>query len=284
MRLPGGLESAAGIEREFAFRPLTGGVELAVAESAQRPDTLPADRVTAALSACLEHVGQRPVDRATVDALCGGDRQVLMHQLAAHAEPDTGWLLARCAGCKAEFDLFIQQGSLPVKPAGPGFPYADVDTEHGRCRFRVPNGGDQCAVSASDTPQALQALMQRCLVDSPGDSPGASRDIRFSDEDRVRIEAALDEVAPQATTEALATCPECSLQNAVALNPYAVLDALSDSIVEEVHTLAWHYHWSEQAILDLPRSRRRQYLALIERARRGTQSGGQPQGAPAWAS
>ncbi len=41
-------------------------------------------------------------------------------------------------------------------------------------------------------------------------------------------------------------------------------------VVEEVHALAFHYHWAEQEILALPRSRRRRYLDLIDdQLRRG---------------
>ncbi len=34
-------------------------------------------------------------------------------------------------------------------------------------------------------------------------------------------------------------------------------------LYKEVHTLASHYHWSENEILDLTRNKRKEYLELI---------------------
>jgi len=47
-----------------------------------------------------------------------------------------------------------------------------------------------------------------------------------------------------------------------------------DGLYEELHHLAYHYHWSEREILAMRRSRRRRYLALLahklEQMREGT--------------
>ena len=37
-----------------------------------------------------------------------------------------------------------------------------------------------------------------------------------------------------------------------------------DTLYEELHRIAIHYHWSERAILRLPTSKRRRYLRLLE--------------------
>ena len=47
-----------------------------------------------------------------------------------------------------------------------------------------------------------------------------------------------------------------------------------DRLIEEIHVLALHYHWSESEILRLPRSKRRRYLALLERTMASASSGG----------
>jgi hypothetical protein len=36
-----------------------------------------------------------------------------------------------------------------------------------------------------------------------------------------------------------------------------------DTLLEEVHYLAFHYHWSEKDILSMTRSKRRRYLAIL---------------------
>jgi len=38
----------------------------------------------------------------------------------------------------------------------------------------------------------------------------------------------------------------------------------ADALIRQVHTLALHYHWSQAAILRLPRARRLRYLALLD--------------------
>jgi hypothetical protein len=44
-------------------------------------------------------------------------------------------------------------------------------------------------------------------------------------------------------------------------------------LYEEVHHLAYHYHWTERDILELPRSKRRRYLALLASKLEQSQSG-----------
>lgn len=37
----------------------------------------------------------------------------------------------------------------------------------------------------------------------------------------------------------------------------------AEGLCEEVHHLAFHYHWPEREILELPRTKRRRYLAML---------------------
>jgi hypothetical protein len=46
-----------------------------------------------------------------------------------------------------------------------------------------------------------------------------------------------------------------------------------ERLYEEVHVLALHYHWAEAAILALPTTKRRRYLALLARHLGGSDSG-----------
>jgi len=64
-----------------------------------------------------------------------------------------------------------------------------------------------------------------------------------------------------------AACPECGTARAVDLDPYGALRHRPDTLLLQVHRLAWHYHWSEAEILALPRPRRLRYLQLIDQAR-----------------
>ena len=49
-----------------------------------------------------------------------------------------------------------------------------------------------------------------------------------------------------------------------------------DRLYDEIHWLAYHYHWAEKDVLDMTRSKRRRYRGLLRRElereseRRGT--------------
>jgi hypothetical protein len=68
-------------------------------------------------------------------------------------------------------------------------------------------------------------------------------------------------MAPEVAEEATAACPECDAENRIEIDPYLTLIAASPTIYEEVHLIASTYHWSEAAVLALPRDRRKRYLA-----------------------
>ena len=77
----------------------------------------------------------------------------------------------------------------------------------------------------------------------------------------------LETVAPEVALRAHADCPQCEAPNEIWLDPYISVREHGGDLLEEIHTLASAYHWSEAEILRLPRSRRQAYLRLVERAR-----------------
>ncbi len=263
MRLPGGLWRDGERLRDSAFRPATGAVELAVAESTSRPEP-PPRRVTAVLAEVLEHIGGRPAEPRDVRALAVGDRQFLMRQLGALLGFEEIWLTATCSQCDAPFDFPIAPATLPVKAAAEGFPFVEVDTSLGRRRFRVPTGEDQEAVTdMADEGTAVRRLVGLCAVPAEDEkyAPGDG----FTDDDIAGIDAALEEVAPEVATTALAACPECGHSGEVYIAPAVWMDLGAGTIFDDIHTLASTYHWSEADILALPRDRRYRYLRMIER-------------------
>lgn len=263
MELPGGLWDDGACRKSFAFKPITGHLELAVMES--EGHSVP-QRVTAALAAALaELCGAKP-RWERVHRLSVGDRQFLMRRLALLLEPNQRWLTHRCRECESRFDFFLQLSSLPVKPAGPGFPFAAVETGQGVCRLRAVTGADQEAIALlEDMVAARRTLIQRSVVSLDGKPPPA--ELNFSERELENIENALERIAPEVATEIQAPCPECAAANRIAVDPYECLARRKDSLYQEIHALAWHYHWSEKAILALPRPRRTLYLQLIDRAR-----------------
>ncbi len=267
MLLPGGVWRRGERRRDFAFRPVTGEVELALAEGAAASSG-PSAQVTAALAAALAQVGGEPASPEVVAGLTVADRQFLARQLAAWLGQDGVWFTAACRACGADFDFHVQQSALPVKEAGEGAPFATVDTSLGPCRLRLPTGADQEAIAhLEDEEEALRALVSRCLLALGDGAPPEDAALDLGDDDLARIEEALETAAPEVALRAQAECPECAAPNRIWLDPYLSLREHGGNLFQEIHVLASAYHWSEADILRLPRSRRQIYLRLVDRAR-----------------
>ncbi|HEX4960713.1 MAG TPA: hypothetical protein VF173_07725 [Thermoanaerobaculia bacterium] len=257
--LPGGLFEQGERLRDWSFAPLTGALEVAIAEAARGQASLP-QRITAVLAAALGRLGGGEVGSEAVRSLCVADRQFLMRRLAVTLGQDEDWLSAACTRCGSAFDVPIRQSELPVKPAGDGFPFITAETSHGRLRLRVPTGADQEAIAAVEDPaEARRRLARRCVVD-PLPGPLTPKDLEA-------IDTALEEVAPELVTRVQVPCVDCGHPNELYLDPYLCLSRASTEIFADVHALASHYHWSQREILSLPRERRQLYIDLIDKAR-----------------
>jgi hypothetical protein len=81
-----------------------------------------------------------------------------------------------------------------------------------------------------------------------------------------QIDASLEASSPAVCTTIITQCPECNKEQTVTLDPYDVIHRRNDSLYHQVHTIAYHYHWSEPDILALPQSRRQRYLRYIDQA------------------
>lgn len=262
MQLPGGLVEGGARRRGWAFRPVSGEFELALAEVAEQRASTPR-AVTRALALALDHLGGEAATEARTAALCVADRQFLMRELDRHLGFDGGWFHADCGGCGARFDFRINYADLPVTEAGEGFPLAEVEVGGRRLRFRLPTGADQEALVGLPESQAPRWLLGR-IAESAEQPAG----IESLGADAIAaVEAALEAVSPGVVVQVGARCPECGAANAVDLDPYRALARRSDGLLDEVHRIAIHYHWSEAEILALPYGRRQRYLRLIDRAR-----------------
>lgn len=268
-RLPGGLLTDNGLARDYVFVPANGLLEMALSDLASTAVNMP-DAVSLALMAALHHVAGGPPSRERVDALCVADRQFLMRQLARHLGDEGGWFNATCGACGSRFDFQLQYADLPVKEAGPGYPYAQLDWRNRQLTLRIPCGADQLALldgaDEADTVESPQARLLGALL-TPASEPATFDPSLMDENERHRIDAALEQASPAVCTEVAAPCPDCGHVTPVGIDPYSVLTRPVDHLLDEVHRLAWSYHWSESDILALPRARRQQYLQMIDRQR-----------------
>lgn len=177
-----------------------------------------------------------------------------MHTEAICAAPD----------CRAPIDVSFSIGRYMAhhRPRRPRGAVSARDggwyiLEGADLRFRVPSVGDLLEAMTTDSP-AL-ALSERCVK---GDLSGPLAR---------RVSRVLDALAPRLESRIGGTCPECGHAVAFDFDPtsYVVreLREVFAWIHSDMHTLAYAYGWSEEAILALPRGRRRHYATLIENER-----------------
>lgn len=264
--LPGGVWIEGRLRRDAVLCPITGRLEQDVAEQWEAAAHWP-ELVSCVLLRALEQLGGQPATPALVDGLSVADRQYLLLQLVIALEGDLVWTSYACGACRASFDLPLQRSALPWKPAGAGYPFADLTLGSRRMRLRVPSGADQHAIVACRSAEAVGLLLQRCLLGVDGGDVPAGFVAGLDDASIQCIEAALDQAAP-ALGEVLQTrCPECGRAQQLRVEPFAREPGSGHALSLEVHVIARHYHWGESEILALPRPRRQRYLALIDSER-----------------
>ncbi|HUZ03482.1 MAG TPA: hypothetical protein VMU89_24315 [Thermomicrobiaceae bacterium] len=270
VRLPGGLVLDDGQRIELAeLRPLSGREEDWLAT---HPGVPSAVATTHLLGSCVVRLGDTKTGPELARRLLVGDRDYLMLQLRRLTLGERVSAVVGCPACGERMDVDFRVDDVPVEwrpqvatnhlvtmdapAAGDAVPPRTV-------RVRLPNGADQEAVLGLEASIAVERLLARCLVEP---------DAALTAKERVAVIEALDRLAPQVEVELDLTCPECAHELVVPFDTTAFfLDEVRQSnahLLREVHTLAFHYHWSETEILELTRARRRAYLSLLSDALR----------------
>jgi hypothetical protein len=265
VELPGGLvRDGEPPLRQVELRPLRGFEEEWLARNAHAPNAL---AVTELLGACVARVGAEPPSRELVRGMLVGDRDFLVLELRRLTLGETVHAVLDCPACDGRMDVDFRAGEVPVerRPHTMAVHRLELDGSAGRARtvrFRLPTGADQEAVLEPGPEHAAEALLARCLVDDGGTA--------LSAEELARVADAIEALAPQLELELELTCPECAHAFVTWFDLTAFfLDEIRGGwaqLLREVHHLAFHYHWSEAAILGLTRERRRAYLALLSEA------------------
>jgi hypothetical protein len=169
----------------------------------------------------------------------------------------------RCAtpGCGERIDVSFGIGNYleyhrPRRPRGIAeAPDAGWFTLAGAAaRFRIPTVADLLAASSDSRP--ADTLSGRC-VDAPEVSRALAR----------RLDRALSALAPSLNDLLGGSCPVCGNEVSMRFDPlgYTLTELRNafSGIHLETHALASAYGWPEEAILALPRGRRRRYASII---------------------
>jgi hypothetical protein len=281
-RLPGGYFDEQGrLHDEAELVPLAGRDEEVLLDE-QR---LPAAAVTALLSRTLVRVGTlTDIDESLARRLLVADRQALLLRLRelTFGPRVKGNVLCPLPGCGQRVSLDFAIADLPVRALADKRPAYECElpepagTAAGdpvrTVLLRLPNGGDQealCAAVAAggSAVQALRLLVQRCLV---GGSPSVDE---LAPADLLAIERFLADTAPAVDLEVCARCPHCRRELTTELDIqdffFGELATSAEQLYQDVHLLALHYHWSEQEILALSRTKRERYLGILADALEG---------------
>jgi hypothetical protein len=282
--LPGGYVDGAGVvHRQVELAPLSGREEEFLAANHRWES---ATLVTSVLSRCIRRIGTiSPVSEGVARDLLVADRQVLLLKLREATFGDQVQATVFCPwpDCGSRVDVDFSTRDIPVKESedkGPTYhmelspeaAFTDDDGEAYReIVFRLPNGGDQEAVSpllAENEARALATLLGRCVQGiGPWQGPGDERIGRLSPLARMEIERQMEAVAPQVELTMEGNCPECGREFAIPFDLqgffFGELRTSRDLLYREVHYLAYHYHWSEGEIMELPREKRRKYIEVL---------------------
>ena len=249
--------------RRARMRPPTGHAELELA--ARGPgERVALEEALELLAGCVERIGGfHEVSAALIGALSRGDRARLALAARASAQGDAVPLVVQCpaAGCGALADLALSTTDLLGDTTSPRPLDVTVATPDGDFTVREPSGDDERAAGGSD-----DALWGR-LVSRGGEPVGAEGWSALDPASVQELAIALAALDPGADLAIVSSCPQCGTWIEVELDPVELLvQSLATGeqrLLAEVHSLAFHYGWSEADILALPRPRRFAYLGLL---------------------
>lgn len=275
--LPGGCWLDGVRHSEARLHPLDGRDEAFLVEDAA--GLLPAEQVTALLTRCLSRLG--PHDQVTAEQVRGltvGDREALLLHLRRLTLGDAMQCVLSCPNpaCGQKMDLELRASHLLLPPYPGAQPhYETTITENGSAydvRFRLPTGSDQeaAALRASVDPQTAAELILRRCVDSV---TSKDEEEPFDDWPAVvseQIPERMAELDPQAEIILNLTCPACGHTFSTTFDTATFflqeMAGRVNHLFQEVHHLAYHYHWSESEIMGMTARKRGRYLELLAEA------------------
>ena len=181
-----------------------------------------------------------------------------------------------CQSCKEIISMRISVSDMlqPSTELQPKSEY-EVSIDSYALRVRLPNAKDQEAILSLDkssnisqyTQHAVKSLILSALPILPND---------ISNDFLAKVSSKLGELDPQSDIVLNITCPHCNyfFQTAFIVEDFIFQEiaARQRLLEEEVHWLAFHYHWNESEILSLPVRRRKKYVELINRSLSGENS------------
>ncbi len=286
VRLPGGWWDPAGrLQRDAVLTVLTGRDEEQLCQLGRQKT---ASLVTEVLSRCVRRLGDlSPVSADVIRQLLVADRDYLLLRLrqATFGDRIRADLFCPWADCGERMSADFSIDELPVRESVQKGPVYEMtlslmalagsagagDLAGGEVAFRLPTGADQEELSgllASNEARVLTLLLARCVARlGVRVTPGFDAVAGLSALARAEIEAEMLRAAPMVEREIETACAECRRSFATPVNLrrffFGELRTNNELLYQEVHYLAYHYHWSEAEIMAMPRTKRAVYLDVL---------------------
>lgn len=236
--------------------------------------------VTKLLAQCVKRLGDYDrVDEAIMSELLVADRDFIMLMLRQMTFGDRVESTLPCPWpeCGQKIDIDFRISQIPITRCAVLAASYEIELIGNRgepkhkVEFRLPNGSDQVALSAivdNNEALALSGLLNRCITQIDSDAkPVANFLESLSANHRLQIDKAMEAVAPNLDLTMELVCPQCKRQFVA---PFQIQDFFfgelqidNELLLREVHYLAFHYHWSESDILEMPKSKRRRYIDVL---------------------
>ncbi len=271
--LPGGWFDADGrLHRDFDLAVLTGREEELLAQ-ARHPR--PAALVTEVLSRCVRRIGEvSPVPLEMARDLLVADRLHLLLELrrATFGDRVRATLVCPWPGCGRRASLEFSVADVPVQTRSLPGRWHTMTLDDGReVVFRLVTGAEQeelAGLAEENEGAALTALLTRCVRrigedEQPGEDTVAALPARV----RAEIEERMRQVSPSVAQTMDTRCTECGRAFTVPFDVqrFFLGELRTDGarLYEEIHYLAYHYHWSETEIMAMTRDKRQRYIDVL---------------------
>lgn len=270
-----------GYDEQFLARIIAGGnfyLHDIITELLARVISLPIRKKGRPSSSIAAKTSEDPVlagvkrKEKMIAEMTIGDRVALLLHLRRISFGEVAQLETRCPACQEPIasDLAISElvRHMQVQPE---VDYYNIEFDEYSVWARLPCGRDQGLIAqvenhAEDatTPdidyarQIVKMCVTRSIPDLPKDLP---------DDLVQKISTKLEVLDPLANISLNMICPVCNHSFKM---PFFVEQFLFQELMmrqrqldQEIHWLAFYYHWNENEILSLPLTRRKRYVELI---------------------
>lgn len=229
-------------------------------ETGQR--LLPIDRALAMLSAALPEWAPE-----TLDTLHLGEEQTLLfrlHSLTFGSELEG---VVDCAECGETLEFTLDLAPLASRPSADMAKEVELRVGEFELRIRPLIVGDvRAAAGCADQEVARRLLGERSVVSAMVDGEEV-QPMRLPESVISRIGAELASVDARAEILVELNCSRCAAVVSRLLDPgellWSEVRSLAGRLLEEVHTLASAYGWTEREVLAMSPVRRAAYLELV---------------------